>query len=84
MELEKAAQALFDTPSRSFAVKLWDGSLLPAPNGAVRGAVAFRAPAALTSLFPPASEQQIAQAFAAGEIEIEGDTIDVMEAVAKW
>jgi len=84
MELEKAAQALFDTPSRSFAVKLWDGSLLPAPNGAVRGAVVFRTPSALTSLFPPASEQQIARAFIDGDIEIEGNTIEVMEAAALW
>ena len=84
MELEKAAKALFDTPSRSFAVKLWDGSLLPAPNGAVQGAVVFRSPSALTSLFPPASEQQIARAFIDGDLDIEGNTIEVLEAVALW
>lgn len=84
MELHKAAQALFNTPGRSFAVRLWDGSLLPAPNGAVRGAVVFRTPAALTSLFPPASEQQIARAFIGGDLDIEGNTIDVLEAAALW
>src|SRR5712664_2108527 len=84
MDLRNAALSLFDQPSRSFAVKLWDGTLLPAPRGAVRGQVVFRTPFALLALVPPASEQRIAERFIAGDIEIEGDIIDVIEAVARW
>ncbi len=84
MDLRNAAQSLFNQPSRLFPVKLWDGTLLKAPNGAVRGQVVFRTPSALLALFPPASEQSIAEAFISGEIEIEGDIIDVIAAVAKW
>ncbi len=84
MDITKAAQSVFNQPSRSFAVRLWDGTVLPAPQGAVRGEVVFRNPSAITALFPPASEEQIASAFIAGEIEITGDTIDVLDAVARW
>jgi len=84
MDLKNAAKRLFDQPSRSFTVQLWDGTTLPAPSDAIRGKVLFRSPSALAALFPPASEQKIAEAFIAGDIEIEGDTIDVIEAVALW
>ncbi len=84
MDITKAAQSLFNQPSRSFAVRLWDGTALPARQGAVRGEVIFHNPSAITALFPPASEEQIASAFIAGEIEITGDTIDVLDAVARW
>jgi len=84
MDITKAAQSLFNQPSRSFAVRLWDGTVLPARQGAVRGEVIFRDPSALTALFPPASEEQIARSFIAGAIDIAGDTIDVLDAVARW
>jgi cyclopropane-fatty-acyl-phospholipid synthase len=84
MDLKKAAQSLFDHPSRKFPVKLWDGTLLPPPSGSVRGAVVFGSPSAMAALFPPASEQRIANAFISGDIELEGDAIDLIEAVALW
>jgi cyclopropane-fatty-acyl-phospholipid synthase len=84
MDVRIAAQSLFNQASRAFTVRLWDGTVLPARQGAVRGEVIFRNPSTVTALFPPASEQQMASAFIAGEIEISGDTIDVLHAVAQW
>jgi cyclopropane-fatty-acyl-phospholipid synthase len=84
MDLRNAAQSLFNQPSRSFSVKLWDGTLLPAPRDPVRGQVVFRTPFALLALVPPASEQRIAERFIAGDIEINGDIIEVIEAIARW
>lgn len=85
MELTRVAADLFDDDSRRFAVKLWDGRMLPAPAGeAAEGCVVLKGPAALAALLPPASELGIAQAFIEGDLEIEGDTIDVLTAASRW
>lgn len=71
-------------PSRGFEVALWDGSVLPAAGAAPKGRLVLRSPAAADVLVPPASELRAAEAFTAGILDIEGDTLGVLEAAARW
>ena len=85
MDHVRLATRLFDGPSRSFAVQLWDGLVLaPRSDGAVRGKVVVRSPRAVEALIPPASERRLVEAFLEGDIELEGETIALLEAVARW
>ena len=72
-----------DAP-RTFAVRLWDGSVLPPERGGARGTLVLRTPRALEAFFPPASEQRIAEAFLDGDLELDGDAITLVEAGARW
>lgn len=85
MEPAQAARALFDSASRSFAVRLWDGTVLPPRGGAAAaGAVVLRRPDVLGLLLPPVSERRLAEAYLDEDLEIEGDAIAVLEAAARW
>src|SRR5712692_187499 len=85
MDPKPFARTLFDDPSRSFPVELWDGSFLPSASGeAPRGKVVLRRPSAVHALLPPTSDRRLAEAFIREEIDIEGDAIEVLEAAAQW
>ncbi|ACG72876.1 Cyclopropane-fatty-acyl-phospholipid synthase [Anaeromyxobacter sp. K] len=85
MDPARVAAAMFDSESRTFAVRLWDGTLLPpARDAGVRGVVLLRDPAALDALVPPAAERRLAEAILDGRIELEGDAIALVEAAARW
>lgn len=79
-----ALRTLLGPPSRGFEVALWDGSVLPAVGAAPKGRLVLRSPAAAQALAPPASELRAAEAFTAGILDIEGDTLGVLEAAARW
>jgi cyclopropane-fatty-acyl-phospholipid synthase len=79
-----ALRSLLGPPSRGFEVALWDGSVLPAAGSAPKGRLVLRSPAAADVLIPPASELRAAEAFTAGILDIEGDTLGVLEAAARW
>ena len=83
MDTKPLAVRLFDDRSRAFSVELWDGSLLLPVHDARLGRVQFKSPAALDALLPP-SEERIAEAFINGDIELQGDTIGLLEAAARW
>jgi cyclopropane-fatty-acyl-phospholipid synthase len=85
MDPARVAAAMFDSESRTFAVRLWDGTLLPPPRDeGVRGAAILRDPGALDALVPPAAERRLAEAVLDGRIELEGDAIGLVEAAARW
>jgi len=80
----RTAAALFESPSRGFAVSLWDGTLLPATRaGSAVGQVAMRHPRVLDAFLPP-SERRISEAYLDGDLELEGDTIGLLVAAARW
>lgn len=81
----RIASELFSGPSRPFAVRLWDGTDLPAAlDQGVRGRVLIRDPRALEGFLPPAAEHRLAEAFLDGWIDLEGDAIGLLEAAARW
>jgi cyclopropane-fatty-acyl-phospholipid synthase len=85
MDARALAQAFFDEPSRAFAVRLWDGTLLEAPRPTIAaGEVQLRDPDVALDLLPPASERRLAEAFIDGSIEFHGDAIGLLEAVGTW
>jgi cyclopropane-fatty-acyl-phospholipid synthase len=76
------ARAIFDDPTRTFAVQLWDGSLLPGQQGLP--ALVLRSESALKYLLPPLEESSLARAFGRGDLDIAGDPVSLLEAVACW
>ncbi len=81
----RLASDLFASDSRSFPVRLWDGTVLPpARDAGVRGTVVLRTPHALEALLPPAAERRVAEAILDGDLELEGDAIGLIEAAARW
>src|SRR6266511_560360 len=85
MDPVRLASDLFASGSRSFAVRLWDGTVLPPGTDAgLRGAVVLRTPRVLEAFFPPAAERRLAEAFIEGALELEGDAIGLIEAASRW
>jgi len=85
MDPVSVACRLFDSPSRPFAVRLWNGTDLPATREeGVRGRVALRHPRALDAWFPIPAERRLAEAFLDGLVDLEGDAIALVEAAARW
>lgn len=67
-------EALREFHLRDFAVRLWDGSILPAEQGRLaRFTLVIRHPAALRTLFLSAHELALGEAFIYGDIDIEGE-----------
>jgi cyclopropane-fatty-acyl-phospholipid synthase len=82
---KRLAFALFDDPSRAFAVELWDGTVLYARGGpATRDRLVLRKPSALRDLLPPAIELRLAEAFIDDGIDVTGQTARVLEQIASW
>jgi cyclopropane-fatty-acyl-phospholipid synthase len=76
---------LLDGPSREFDVELWDGTILPHKSArGVAGRLILRTPQAMRAFAPPVAERRAAAAFVDGDVDISGDTIGVLEAVAHW
>ncbi len=85
MDEATIASELFDSPSRGFAVRLWDGrDLPPARDAGVKGCVVLRDARAVEAFFPPAAERRLAEAFIDGAMDLEGDAIGLVEAAARW
>jgi cyclopropane-fatty-acyl-phospholipid synthase len=85
MTHERAAAELFAGPSRAFAVRLWNGTVLPAARDrGVRGCVVLRDPGALDAFFPPAAELRLAEAILDGVVDLEGDAAGLIEAASTW
>jgi cyclopropane-fatty-acyl-phospholipid synthase len=85
MDLVQAARALFSGPSRQFAVRLWDGTVLPPerPPGP-EGAVVLASPRALDAFLPPVTERGLSEAFLDGDLEFEGDAVALLAAAMRW
>jgi len=85
MDPRRVATELFAGPSRTFAVRLWDGTdLPPAGDDGLRGRLVLRDPRALEAFVPPAAERRLAEAFMDGLVDLEGDAIGLIEAAARW
>jgi cyclopropane-fatty-acyl-phospholipid synthase len=85
MDLVKATTQLFESPSRAFAVRLWDGTVLPpGRDEGIDGQVVLTQPAVLGTLVPPVSERRLAEAYLDGDVELVGDTVAVLDAAARW
>jgi len=85
MDPARLAQEIFDSPTRSFAVQLWNGALLPprAP-AAAKGRLKLCQPGSVAALLPPVEEAGLVEAYLDGDFELEGDAVGLVEALARW
>jgi len=64
---------------RAFAIRLWDGQLLPAEGGlAPRFTLVLTHPGALRRMFLPPGELTVAEAYVRGDFDLEGDLVAAM------
>jgi cyclopropane-fatty-acyl-phospholipid synthase len=70
---------IFPAP-RDFAIRLWDGTVLPAVAGP-RFTLVITAPAVLRAMFRPPVEMSLGNAYISGAIEVEGDITAVFPIV---
>jgi len=85
MDAERVATELFGSPTCPFPVHLWTGAELQPGRASDRKArLLLRTPRAVEAFLPPASEHGLAAAFIDGDLEVEGDLVGLLEAVARW
>lgn len=85
MDAARTARAIFDSPTRAFDVRLWDGTPLPAPGGAGPAArLVVRRPDALAAFLSRRSERRLAEAYLDEAIDFEGDVAGLLEAATRW
>jgi cyclopropane-fatty-acyl-phospholipid synthase len=70
---------VFPVP-RSFAIRLWDGTVLPA-MGEPRFTLVISSPAVLRAMFRPPIERSLGDAYISGAVEVEGDLTAVFPIV---
>lgn len=68
--------------ARSFAVRLWDGTVIGAEEP-VRFTLVVNGPSALRAAFLPPNDLNPGRAFAAGLIDIEGDAVAAVDTIAR-
>jgi cyclopropane-fatty-acyl-phospholipid synthase len=84
MDPVRVAGQLFASESRGFAVRLWDGAVLPPARATTAATLVLRSPRVLDAFYPPALERAIAEAYLDGDLDLEGDAIGLLEAAARW
>jgi cyclopropane-fatty-acyl-phospholipid synthase len=84
LDPKRLVKALFDDPALELVVELWDGTRIVSPRQHVKGSLILRNPEVASLLVPPIDEDDVTDAFARGDIDIEGDAVAVLEAVARW
>lgn len=71
--------------ARDFAVRLWDGQMLPAEAGLpTRFTLTLTHPGALRRMFLPPGELTLAEAYLRGDFDIEGDMIAAMNLAVRF
>src|SRR5690349_22080921 len=83
MDARSLIQAVLSGNDRPFGVRLWDGTVLP-PHHVAGVPVLVVATERGASAFAPPNEEKLAEAFLAGDIEVEGDLVSFIERAASW
>src|SRR5512138_747686 len=83
MDARSVMETVMSGKDRPFGVRLWDGTRIPPdPAGAPVLVVAHERGAA--AFGPPPTEEKIAEAFLAGDIEVEGDLVEFIDRASSW
>jgi cyclopropane-fatty-acyl-phospholipid synthase len=84
---ETALDLLLPAEQRSFATRLWDGSVLPPPHGQADWTFVINTPALFRLIFLHPDELALGEAFLRDDWDVEGDMeriFDVAESVAQY
>jgi cyclopropane-fatty-acyl-phospholipid synthase len=75
-------------PRRNFAVRLWNGEVIPVENGrSPQFTLVLTHPGALRRMFLPPGELRLAEAYLRGDFDVEGDIValaDLGESLGKF
>ena len=83
MDARSMVQTVLSGKDRPFGVRLWDGTVIPPHHGDGVPVMVVTDERAAAALAPP-TEERIAEAFLAGDFEVEGDLADFIERAAGW
>ncbi len=83
MDGRSLVQAVLSGNDRPFGVRLWDGTVIP-PHHAAGVPVLVVTNERGAAAFAPPNEEKLAEAFLAGDIEVEGDLVSFIERAASW
>ena len=84
MDARSLVETVLSGKNRPFGVRLWDGTEVPPVQAASvpvllvaneRGGAAFG---------PPPTEEKVAEAFLAGDLDVQGDLVDFIERAGSW
>jgi cyclopropane-fatty-acyl-phospholipid synthase len=84
MDARSVVEAVLSGKDRPFGVRLWDGTLLPPTPGGSAPVLVLTNERGASAFGPPPTEEKLAEAFLAGDIEMEGDLVDFIERAASW
>ena len=84
MDARSVLEAIFGGNERPFGVRLWDGTELPPKPPAGAPVLIFTSERAAGAIGIPPSEERLAEAYLAGDLEVEGDLVDFLERASSW
>ncbi|MGN6758188.1 MAG: class I SAM-dependent methyltransferase [Thermomicrobiales bacterium] len=85
--VETALDLLVPAEQRTFATRLWDGSVLPSPRGQADWTFVVNTPAIFRQIFLHPDELALGEAFLRGDWDVEGElerVFEVAESVANY
>ncbi|HZX42129.1 MAG TPA: cyclopropane-fatty-acyl-phospholipid synthase family protein [Myxococcaceae bacterium] len=84
MDARSVVETVMSGKDRPFGVRLWDGTLVPpAPVDGMPVVVVSHQRGASAFGIPP-SEERLAEAFLAGDLDVEGDLVDFLQRASTW
>jgi len=84
MDARSVLEAVFGGNDRPFGVRLWDGTELPPAPGGGTPVLVFASERAASAIGIPPSEERLAEAYLAGDLEVEGNLVDFLERASSW
>ena len=83
MDTRSLVQTVLSGNDRPFGVRLWNGTEIPPLHAASVPVVVVANERGAEAFLPP-SEERLADAFLAGDIDVEGDLVDFIERASSW
>jgi cyclopropane-fatty-acyl-phospholipid synthase len=84
MDARSVLEAVFAGDDRPFGVRLWDGTDVPPLPEAGAPVLVLTSERAASAFGIPPSEERLAEAYLAGDLEVEGSVVDFLERAASW
>jgi cyclopropane-fatty-acyl-phospholipid synthase len=84
MDARSVVEAVFAGKDRPFGVRLWDGTDLPPVPEPGTPVLTLTHERAAGAFGIPPSEERLAEAYLAGDLEVEGSLVEFIERAASW
>jgi cyclopropane-fatty-acyl-phospholipid synthase len=84
MDTRAVVEAVFSGADRPFGVRLWDGTRLPPLHPPEMPTLVLAHDRAAAAVSIPPSEERLADAYLAGDLEVDGDLVEFLSRAAAW